>query len=314
MKYLLILLILLFFDSAFAGTQVLSLERYLELVKKEDLEIKRYVHQRFQARFQKNLSLPDSRWVLSLTNLHGISTTDQPTTRRTEASLGKNFRSTGTEIEASYNTNTLADRQEEIQSVQLRQSLLRNFFGQQVRAQEEGLDLRNQVTLWQLVETYEDYLAEKLGNYLDFVSEWQNHQTAEQQLKEILLAFMLDDKKIESLVDGGYAPLGAFSSRITACYAFGLITPDEHHDLHQLRKIRNDFAHGMHTSFETQSVIDRCATLRHKAHDYTSEERGEVVVEPSGQFRTAAVALIMSLTNRAHYVRIERRTSKSWPY
>lgn len=163
------------------------------------------------------------------------------------------------------------------------------------------------------LEGFWPYL-DKLGEESDRGAVLISTGYLEQQLKDILLAFMVDPEKVRDLVDGGNAPLGSFSSRITACYAFGLITPDEHHDLHQLRKVRNNFAHDMNTSFETQSVIDRCKTLRHKAHDYTSEEMGEVKVDPPRQFRTAAVGLIMNLTNRAHYVRKERRTPKSWPY
>ncbi len=167
------------------AAKVLSVNDYTELLKKEDAEIQRYVHQRMQTRFQTDLALADSAWVLSLTNTHGIAIGNNPTTRRTDVGLLKNFRSTGTDIEVGYNTNTLADRQEEIQFLQLRQSLLRNFFGQRLRTQEEGLELQNQVTLWQVVETYEDYMAEKLGQYLDFVLAWQNYNTAEQQLREI---------------------------------------------------------------------------------------------------------------------------------
>ena len=119
-------------------------------------------------------------------------------------------------------------------------------------------------------ETFDDFKKKNphldgFWPYLDKLKEESDRDSVlistgylEQQLKEILLAFMLDDKKVESLVDGGYAPLGAFSSRITACYAFGLITPDEHHDLHQLRKVRNDFAHNMQTSFETQMGEGAC--------------------------------------------------------
>ncbi len=177
------LLVLLF--SPWGWATPLSIEDYTELLKKNDTEIQRYIHQRMQTRFQADLNLPDSRWVLSLTNSHGIAIGQAPTTRRTDISLNKNFRSTGTEIEIGFNKNTLADRQEEIQSVQLRQSLLRNFFGQQNRVREEGLSQQNRVTLLQLAETYEDYMAEKLGQYLDFVLAWQNFKTAEQQLGEI---------------------------------------------------------------------------------------------------------------------------------
>jgi len=136
----------------------------------------------------------------------------------------------------------------------------------------------------------------------------------EEQLKDILLAFMLDTPQAKELVTSGNAPLGTFSSRIAACYTLGLISDREHHDLTLLRRIRNDFAHDMHTSFETPSVVDRCRLLHHKAHDYTSEKMGEVVVNPSGQFTTAATALILNLTNRPHYVAKSRCGYGEWPY
>jgi hypothetical protein len=136
----------------------------------------------------------------------------------------------------------------------------------------------------------------------------------EEQLKEVLLAFMLDSSHARRLVATADAPLGTFSARIAACYALGLISEREHHDLTLLRRIRNDFAHDIHTSFETPSVVDRCKLLHHKAHDYTSEKMGDVVVPPAGQFTSAAVGLIMNLTNRPYYVREKRRTYGEWAY
>ncbi len=136
----------------------------------------------------------------------------------------------------------------------------------------------------------------------------------EQQLKDVLLAFMLTSPRADELVDGGNAPLGTFGARITACYVLGLISEDEHADLHLLRRIRNDFAHDIHTSFETPSVRDRCSRLTHKVHDYDSEKMGRVRVGSPGQFRTAAVSLIMNLVNRPHYVSKQRRTQNAWPY
>ncbi len=180
-----ILVVGILFINCVGWGKVMSLEEYGQLLTEKDSEIQRYIHQRMQTRFQTDLNMADSSWVFSLTNTHGIAIGQAPTTRRTDVSLGKNFRSTGTNIELGFNKNTLADRQEEVQSAQLRQSLLRNFFGQQNRTREAGLEKQNQVMLWQVVETYEDYVAEKMGQYLDFVLAWQNYQTAEQQLTEI---------------------------------------------------------------------------------------------------------------------------------
>jgi mannitol operon repressor len=131
----------------------------------------------------------------------------------------------------------------------------------------------------------------------------------EEQLKDVLLAFMIDNPQCGELVEGGSAPLGTFSARIEACYALGLISEDEHNDLTLIRRIRNEFAHHIETSLDTPSVVSRCTQLRMKAEDY-----GDVKVGPSGQFQTASVAVITNLINRPHYVSQERRATKTWPF
>ena len=103
----------------------------------------------------------------------------------------------------------------------------------------------------------------------------------EEQLRRVLVAFMRDVSAAAELVDGANAPLGTFSARIAACFALGLIDEREHHDLTTVRKIRNEFAHKIHTSFDDQAIADRCATLRGKAPDYPG-----VIVNAKGQFIT----------------------------
>jgi|GEM_PF-4386569 predicted deacetylase len=51
-----------------------------------------------------------------------------------------------------------------------------------------------------------------------------------------------------------------------------------------------------------------------KADDYDSEKLSEFRVNATGQFETAAVALIMNFLNRPHYVAKQRRTPQKWPY
>ena len=137
----------------------------------------------------------------------------------------------------------------------------------------------------------------------------------EEQLRKILLAFMMDEEPARQLVEGYSAPLGTFSARIGSCFALGLVSPDEHHDLTVIRRIRNDFAHRIVVSFDDPSIRDRCATLRSKAHDYARVRDKEVFsVTPAGQFSTGAIGLILNLVNRPHYVELERRSHKRWPY
>jgi len=63
----------------------------------------------------------------------------------------------------------------------------------------------------------------------------------------------------------------------------------------------------MDSEFNSPQVVDRCKLLRLKAHDY-----GTVVVPPSGQFQTAAVAVLSRLVNRAHYVGQKRSSYGNW--
>lgn len=131
----------------------------------------------------------------------------------------------------------------------------------------------------------------------------------EEQLKKILLAFMLDVPEAMKLLEGGNAPLGTFSARIDGAFTLGLITKNEHGDLTLIRRIRNEFAHELSTSFDTPSIKSRCAQLHHRAKEY-----GTVTVNAPGQFSTAAVGLIMNLINRPHYVSLQRRQLQAWPY
>ena len=61
----------------------------------------------------------------------------------------------------------------------------------------------------------------------------------ETQLRDVLLAFMIDSAAASDLLEGANAPLGTFSSRITACFALGLISEQELADLTVLRRIRH---------------------------------------------------------------------------
>jgi mannitol operon repressor len=128
----------------------------------------------------------------------------------------------------------------------------------------------------------------------------------EQMLKDILSGFMIEDKIVEDLFEGGNAALGTFSARSKLVYTLGLISKAEFQDIDLIRRIRNDFAHDMKASFADDTVKSRCSLLKHKAAD----EFGKVSAE--GQFTSAATGLLLNLVNRAAYVSAERRSYRNW--
>ncbi|VTU29996.1 MltR family transcriptional regulator [Variovorax sp. PBL-E5] len=66
---------------------------------------------------------------------------------------------------------------------------------------------------------------------------------SEDVLGTLIGAFMVPSDASKQLLEGFNAPLGTFSARAKAAYAFGLLTKNQFEDLERLRKIRNEFAH-----------------------------------------------------------------------
>ncbi|MGJ5151823.1 MltR family transcriptional regulator [Bradyrhizobium sp. HKCCYLR1023] len=166
---------------------------------------------------------------------------------------------------------------------------------------------------------HNDLLEEypNLKDYLPYLDELNNESPRgkvlistgylEQVLKEILCAYLIEDKVVEDLFEGGNAPLGTFSARAKLAYTLGLISAEEFHDIDLIRKIRNDFAHDMKASFKVQVIKNRCKLLKHKVPDHPDRpSSGE------GQFATAATGLLLNLVNRAAYVSEKRRSYGKW--
>ena len=131
----------------------------------------------------------------------------------------------------------------------------------------------------------------------------------EELLGRCLRSFLLDHGDVESLLNGFNAPLGSFSARTLAAFASGLLSETEYRDCQTIRRVRNEFAHNVHCSFGDQNIRDLCGNLTLCAKDY-----GDVVVGTRGKYTTAAVAVILNLTNRPHYAAQRRLRHYRWPY
>jgi hypothetical protein len=128
-------------------------------------------------------------------------------------------------------------------------------------------------------------------------------------LKKTLEAFLLESNSASALLNGFNAPLGGFAARVVAAHAMGLISEVEHQECELVRKVRNEFAHKVKMSFNDARIIGLCASLSMSAKPY-----GNVSVSTRGKFTTAAVSLILNLTNRPHYVSLNRLKPRDWKY
>ena len=126
----------------------------------------------------------------------------------------------------------------------------------------------------------------------------------EGQLKKIIAAFLLRGAAGKKLLNEFSGPLGTFAAGAAAAEALGLISEDEGSDLTVIRKIRNEFAHNHRAAFSDEHIAQKCHLLKHCVKD----------TDARGQFTTAAVSLILNLTNRPHYVSQKRLKRETWPY
>jgi DNA-binding MltR family transcriptional regulator len=85
----------------------------------------------------------------------------------------------------------------------------------------------------------------------------------DEQIKEYIRQFLIDDEKFVNDLFAPDRPLGAFGARIQIAYALGLLTNDEYHDLKVVQGIRNAFAHDLHgLSFNDPWIKQQCLLLK----------------------------------------------------
>jgi DNA-binding MltR family transcriptional regulator len=129
------------------------------------------------------------------------------------------------------------------------------------------------------------------------------------KLRGVLTAFFAENSAASRLLDSGNAPLGTFSSRADACHALGLIDDFEHQEITLVRKVRNEFAHGLHgTRFQTEPIRGFCSSLKSNL----PEDAGHPTTDARFRFINSVVSLVSRLYYRSEWVAKERRAAKEW--
>lgn len=128
-------------------------------------------------------------------------------------------------------------------------------------------------------------------------------------LLKVLQSFLVPCEQSERLLVGFNAPLGSAGARAAACVAMGLITDKEFVEAKLVLGIRNQFAHGLHVSFDTPEVVKLCNKMKMGV-----EPPAGHAANPRGTFTTACVSLILNLTNRAAYVKPGALRAQQWTY
>ena len=73
--------------------------------------------------------------------------------------------------------------------------------------------------------------------------------------------FLNDGAGLKELDKDNQGPISTFSSKINLAHALGIISDEEHRDLHLIRKVRNEFAHSSSVSLFDHSISARIGEL-----------------------------------------------------
>lgn len=105
------------------------------------------------------------------------------------------------------------------------------------------------------------------------------------RLKSLLKARLVNNNTIVSQMFDFNGALGTFSSRINFSYLLGLLPVNARTDLHNIRSIRNIFAHSaLPLEFEDSAVVKLCDKLKfHGVKETTA---------PGAKFRRSVMALL----------------------
>lgn len=130
------------------------------------------------------------------------------------------------------------------------------------------------------------------------------------RLEAVLRSHFLKSKVVEDLLDGGSAPLGTFSSRIKLAYALGLITELEFNECEIIRRIRNDFAHGVHgLTFQDQKLTALCNNLKANTPDGKRFDGN-----PRQLFINSVILLSLAFWYRPEYAAKYMAVARDWSW
>ena len=101
-------------------------------------------------------------------------------------------------------------------------------------------------------------------------------------------------KKQTELFEGPTSLLGTFSSKIIFAHVTGIIDDINKDDIHQIKQIRNEFAHRFNdATFSTEKIVDLCNNLK-------LARIGETPKTAREKFKKTSIRLMMNILASQH--------------
>jgi len=190
-KFIIPLIIL----SCFVGTEVfakdkrvLILDDYVILAVTNDTTFQEILIDLAPLRYRKDLNLPAKDIVLGVAAEYDLFLMQDRNEAGGSISLSRLFPRSGTEIEFDYTTapGFSSDNNSSDYTVRITQPIAENAFGKVTRIEDDIIGVEIDVIRYQVVEAYEDYLAQVIAAYFDWYAAYENLRIGQSSYMENL--------------------------------------------------------------------------------------------------------------------------------
>ena len=200
-----------------AQLPTLPLKEFIQQATHNDVTFETILIDQLALQYRRAILLPDSDVIMDVKYRHHFYLDQDRNNPEATLSLSKLFPYNGTEVSLSYNKTSSLSSTSDDSNLQflISQPIAKNAFGKGTRLQDKIIGIENDISRYQIVEAYEDYLASLTAAYYNWYSAYENLKVGEssyksnQQLMENILdrqrqkiALPIDVNKMELLLIG----------------------------------------------------------------------------------------------------------------
>jgi len=195
----------------------LPLKDFIEQATRNDVAFEAILIDRLALKYRRDILLPDSDVIMDVKYQHNFYLNQNRSEPESTISLSKLFPYNGTEVSLSYSKSSSQFTINDSSSLEflISQPIAKNAFGKGTRLQDKIIGIENDISRYQIIEAYEDYLASLTSAYYNWYSAYENlkvghssYSSNQKLLKNILdrqrqkIALPIDVNKMKLLLIG----------------------------------------------------------------------------------------------------------------
>lgn len=154
----------------------LSLKSFIEQASAKDVTFESILIDQMPLQYQRDILLPDSDIIMDVKYQHNFYLGQDRSNPQASISLSKLFPYNGTKVSLSYAKSSSVFNTSENADLEflISQPIANNAFGKSTRLQDKIIGLENDISRFQIIEAYEDYLASLTAAYYNWYSAYEN--------------------------------------------------------------------------------------------------------------------------------------------